>query len=228
MAHPFLHLSKRQLNLILFPSGFSDSFSYPVPSPSSLVSKLNPFPPNLICSGPAVFQARDSPQWRAQCELSWSFSSMNTPCQVDLCSSPSSGVPTVASLPREFCCSFTTCHGLTVSSRVPFPIIESRMYLCILSFKIPLEQSLALPGFVPVASLIHKSCLIIAYWMKGIQVWTPFGSSPSNVSYIFFLFLLRLFPLLRISTPTPHPSLVSHSLLSFKMSLLWTLSDSFP
>ena len=52
--------------------------------------------------------------------------------------------------------------------------------------------------------------------MKGIQVWTPFGSSPSNVSYIFFLSLLRLFPLLRISTPTPHPSLISHSLCPLK------------
>ena len=50
---------------------------------------------------------------------------MNTPCQVDLCSSPSSGVPIVASLPREFCCSFTICHGLTVSSRVPFPFYVS-------------------------------------------------------------------------------------------------------
>lgn len=47
-------------------------------------------------------------------------------------------------------------------------------------------------------------------------MWAPFGSCPSNVSYIFFLSLLRLFPLLRISTPTPHPPLVSHPLCPLK------------
>ena len=130
MAHPFLHLSTRQLNLILSPSGFSDSFSYPVPSPSSLVCKLNPFSPNLlICSGQAVFQALDIPQLRIQGVFSWSLLARGLSC-LQFCEHsvpgkplllPFSGVPTVASLPRESCCSFTICHGLTISSRVPIP-----------------------------------------------------------------------------------------------------------